>query len=330
MKPHTPTRPFIRGLAATLLTGLVSLSSVNPMLAQVQSDDFNDGNDAGWQRYNPLAPFGLNATYSFPNGGYRLQTTYVTGQPVNPGRAGTTRSEVYGNNFYVSVDVVAWDHGLRQSFGLLARVSNPGLQSTLGYAFTWDRGNTNSPTNGDVDISRIDNEAPFEVVVNGPDRLALTPGEKYRFVFIGRGPSLEGRVYQHPDLDNPIITVAGNDATYASGVNGMVVFDNTGGQGFTDTTFDNYFATDIEPPRLRIGPPDFGYRELSWPQEASMFVLQTSTVLPGAPADWTNVPGADILEPWEGDPRYRYNMAVDTELGGLPQQFFRLVRRPAQ
>ncbi len=326
MKHHVLTRTF----GVTLLTGLFALNPLQSALAQVESDDFNDGNDTGWQRYNPLSPFGLNATYTFPNGGYRLQTRYVTGQAVNPGRAGTTRPQVYSGNFYVSVDVVAWDHTLRQSFGLLARVSSPGLQTTLGYAFTWDRGNTNSLTNGDVDISRIDNEAPFEVVVNGPDRLALTPGEKYRFVFIGRGPTLEGRVYQHPDLDTPLITVSGTDATYASGMNGMVVFDNTGGNGFTDTTFDNYFATDIEPPRLRIGVPDFGYRELSWPQEASMYALQTSTVLPGTATDWTDVPSLDVFEPTLENPRYRYNMAVESDVGGLPQQFFRLVRRPAQ
>ena len=46
-----------------------------PDRAVAQADDFNDGNDTGWVRYDPLGTVGLGpmATYSFPNGGYRIQ-----------------------------------------------------------------------------------------------------------------------------------------------------------------------------------------------------------------------------------------------------------------
>lgn len=307
---------------------------MNPLqstFGQVEMDDFNDGNDAGWQRYDPLAQFGLLANYSFPSGGYRLRTPYITGQAVNPGRAGTTRPTVY-TDFYTSVDIVDWNDSLPQSFGLLARVSTPGLQSTTGYAFTWDRGNTNSATAGDVDISRITGEAPSAVTVSGGDAIRFEPGAKYRMVFIGRGTTLEGRVYKLPDVTTPLLTVIGADVSadpYLSGMNGMVVYDNSGGRQPTDVTFDNFYATDVEPPRIQIGPMDFGYWELSWPQEAGAFVLQTATALTGSPSDWNDVPSGDVFPPTPEVPRYRYNMGGWPDVGALPKQFFRLVRRPA-
>ena len=306
---------------ALALGGLLA-SPPHPLNAQFfQSDDFNDGNDTGWSRYDPLAPFGLAATYSFPNGGYRLQTTYLTGQPANPGRAGTVRPEVY-SDFYVSVDIVNWNDTLPQSAGLLARIGTPGLQSTTGYAFTWDRGNPTNPAAGDVDISRITGEAPSGVTVTGSDAIHFQPGQTYRMVFIGRGATLEGRVYQLPDTTTPVITVIGSDTTYPSGQNGMVVFDNSGGRAQTDCTFDNFYATDIEPPRLKLTDQSFGTYELSWPREASPFVLQTSTVLPGTDLDWTAVSGIQTA-----DDRYWVFVDVDPVLGALPKQFFRLIRR---
>ncbi len=304
-----------------LVLGCLLAGPVQHLNAQFyQSDDFNDGNDAGWFRYDPLAPFGLTATYSFPNGGYRLQTAYITGQAANPGRAGTVRSEVY-SDFYVSVDIVNWDDTLPQSAGLLARINTPGLQATTGYAFTWDRGNPTNPAAGDVDISRITGEAPSGVSVTGSDTIHFQPGKMYRMVFIGRGATLEGRVYELPDTTTPKITVVGTDATYPSGQNGMVVFDNSGGRSFTDTTFDNYFATDVEPPRIKMTSQGFGTWELSWPREASAYVLQSSTVLPGSAQDWTEVTGIQTA-----DDRYWVFVDSDPSLGGLPKQFYRLVR----
>lgn len=328
LRPSTP-----RLAVPCLLLALGCLLASPPQLlhAQFQSDDFNDGNDTlpspGWFRYDPLAMFGLNATYSFPNGGYRLQTAYVTGQAANPGRAGTVRPEVY-SDFYVSVDIVNWDDSLPQSAGLLARIGTPGLQATTGYAFTWDRGNPTNPATGDVDISRITGEAPSGVSVTGRDAIHFQPGKTYRLVFIGRGPTLEGRVYELPDTTTPVITVVGSDATYPSGQNGMVVFDNSGGRFPTDTTFDNYYATDIEPPRIKVTAQPFFEYELSWPAEtsayeASAYVLQSSTVLPGTALDWTNVEPSLVTF---SEDRFVYTMQTDPTAGGLPQRYFRLFR----
>ena len=52
--------------------------------------------------------------------------------------AGSLRSDLtLANPFFVGADIVGWDNNLDQSFGLLARISNPGFGTTRGYAFTY-------------------------------------------------------------------------------------------------------------------------------------------------------------------------------------------------
>jgi hypothetical protein len=317
-----------------VLAAMLALACPGAVLAQV-ADDFNDGNDAGWTRYDPLAAFGLSAIFSFPGGGYRLQTTYLTGQAQNPGRAGSVLAGTY-TNFYVSVDVVNWNDNLPQSFGVLARIGGLGLQQTTGYAFTWDRGTPSDPTGGDVDISSITGEAPTGLTLltltnayGGGDSIRLTNGNTYRFVFIGVGSRLEGRIYQHPDLVNPKIAVQATDSTYASGRNGLVVFDNSGGQNQTDATYDNWYMSDIEPPRLRISEANVqtGDLVLTWPGYASNFVFEAANVLPGG-TNWAPVTGA-IFAPgtFPLDPSNPNFLYFGSTVGGDPRRVFRL-RRP--
>lgn len=315
-----------------LLLGAALVLPIQHLQAQLQTDDFNDGNDAGWTRYDPFREAGLNGvmSWSFTNGGYRLRTTTKSPSPsgVGPGRGGSLRSEIY-SDFYLAVDIVDWNNSLPQSAGLLARVQNAGLGSTAGYAFTWDRGNPNSATSGDVDISRITGESPAEVSVGGSDRIHLEPGSKYRMVFIGRGQNLEGRIYEHPDLVNPKLVVSGQDTDpqpYLSGVGGLVIYDNsTGSTNVCDITFDNFYASDIEPPRLHLQDLFFDSWELYWSTESTEFVLQSSTVLPGTPTDWTDL---DVFPSGlDGIYRYGFTTNPDVEPGTPPKRFFRLVRR---
>jgi hypothetical protein len=311
-----------------LALGCLLASPLDLLHAQLfQSDDFNDGNDTGWTRYDPFASLGANIVqWSYPNGGYRIRTLVPSPNfaLAGPGRGGSLRSEIY-TDFYISVDLVNWNNSLPQSAGILARVTNAGLGSTLGYAFTWDRGNPTSDTAGDVDISRITGEAPTGVTVTGSDRLHIEPGKSYRLVFIGRGPTLEGRVYELPDTTTPKVAVIGTDSTYVSGAGGLVIYDNsTGGTNVCDVTFDNFYTQDIEPPRLKMTDQSFGTWELSWPKEASAYVLQSSTVLSGSAQDWTDI----TVGVQTADDRFWILVDVDPLLGALPQQYFRLIRRP--
>lgn len=327
MKTTIPTRrtplasirsasPFALALA---LSGWLASPSPTLHAQFFQADDFNDGNDDGWERYDALAPLGMRATYSLANGAYRIQTTYLGGSAQLTGRSGSLRPEIY-SDFYAAVDIVQWNETLPQSFGLLARVQTPGLGTTTGYAFTWDRGNPTNATAGDVDISRITGEAPSGVTVMGSDSIHFETNKTYRMVFIGRGTSLEGRVYELPDTTTPVITITGSDPTYPSGQNGLVVFDNSSGRSQTDATFDNFYATDIEPPQIKVTFLSFGDYELSWPADASPYVLQRATSLT-AP-DWQAVPAAEIVPP--GD---RYAHLINPQLDGFATRYYRLIRQ---
>lgn len=311
-----------------LVAGCLLAGSLSNALAQVLSDDFNDGNDAGWMRYDTIGghpAFPVQGTWTFPSGGYRMQAAASPAPgAVGPARVGSLRPEVY-SDFYVAVDVVNWDESLDQSFGPFARLTDVGLGTTKGYVMTYQvRGK-------DIDITRVTGEAGERSVRQGGNGdVTLVLGKSYRFVFIGKGALLIARVYELPDTATPIVEISGTDPEpYTSGINGLLVYDNSDtASEIADATFDNYFSSDVEPPRIKMTNLDFGAWELSWPAEASQFVLQSSTSLTGSAADWTNVPSVDIIPPSDVIPSYRYNMGASPENGGLPKQFFRLVRRP--
>lgn len=234
-------QPPARTLIVTTALCLAVLAGVST--GQSQSDDFNDGNDTGWTRYDPLAGFGAPATFSFPGGNsYRIQAG-VSPNPglLGPGRAGSVRADQTYTDFSASFDLVDWDNAQDQAFGLLARISQPGLGTTDGYAFTYS-------TDGSIDISRILDEAPSGVATAS---VTLNPANDYRFVFTGSGSSLSGAVFDLANLSTPLATINGTDATYAGGILGLIVFDNSG-TGAPDATFDNYAAVVPEPSTIAL------------------------------------------------------------------------------
>lgn len=312
-----------RGLSFANCAGFAFAACLSQMFsvqAQLQIDDFTDGNDAGWTHYDPFASLGAPiAQWSITNGAYRIQTVAPSPAPeaAGPGRAGSVRSEVY-TNFYLSVDIVNWNDTLAQSVGLLARIRTPGLGTTTGYAFTWDRGDPTNSMDGDVDVSVITGEDPNGVSLMGSDQIHLEPGTSYRFVFIGRGPNLEGRVYQLPETNTPVVQVSGTDFTYESGSGGLVIYDNSdGGTNLCDATFDNFLATDVEVPTLRVEVDIFGDAAVTWPAEAASYRLQSTGALG---MSWIDIPSEEVVQ--LGD-RMSYYLGP---LSSLPTAFYRLIR----
>lgn len=320
-------RARFQKLLACLALPVVTLTS--PLQAQLFfSDDFNDGNDTSpaWFRYDPVGSHPQipdQAVYTFPNGGYRIQ---VPPSPlptqVGPGRAGCFRPEVY-TDFYVAVDIVNWDDTKDQSIGILARCTQIGLGQTDGYAMTYQ------VSDKDIDITRFVNEDTSasagggSIPLDAEDAVTLVPGHSYRFVFTGRGSTLTARVYELPDTVHPIMSASGTDATFPSGQCGLLVFDNTSAaNGTADATFDNYFATDIEPPKLTMEHLFFEFYRLSWPLDRPQFVLERSSVLPGNDTDWHVVSGVN-----QDQNLGTFFFDTDTEQDGA-QNFYRLVRRP--
>src|SRR5262249_30599719 len=145
--------------------------------------------------------------------------------------------------------VVSWDDTLHQFCGVAARLGTVGLGTTTGYLFGHDRGNPASDTAGDMDIVRLDGEAPNDLDPNGVmDGVPLVPRNSYRVGRIGVGDQLTGKVYQLPDTANPIVNYTVTDGMYPSGVSGIIVADNSSGKDQpADMTFDNFLSTTAEP-----------------------------------------------------------------------------------
>ena len=313
--------------SCVLAAGILMTGGVSVTQAQAFLDDFTDGNDTGWNRYDTIGShpaFPDQGTWTFPNGGYRMQAAASPAPGVvGPARIGSLQPHVY-TDFYVAVDVVNWNDTIDQSFGPFARLTDVGLGTTKGYVMTYQVGSK------DIDITRVTGEAAERSVrQNGNGDIVLEAGKSYRLVFIGKGALLIARVYDLADLVNPLVEISGTDPDpYPSGVNGLLVYDNSdNADSIADATFDNYFESDVEPPVIKMTDLGFGAWELAWPAEASTFVLQSSPVLPGTSGDWTDVSSAEIIPPSIDTPFFRYNMGASPENDGLPKQFFRLVRR---
>ena len=222
---HTILQLFIPALLVPVLSG------------QVFEDDFNDGNDSGWDRYSPLEDLGAPVAFTFPGGNsYRFEA------PVSPNaalagaaRGGAHRPDVVYEAFRVEVDLVDWDNGIAQDIGVLGSLREVGLATTNGYAFSYD----------------TDGQAAFLSVLTGEQNstlgsvpVTLNPGQQYRMVLQGFFDVEEfygqlcGEIFALDDLETPLATVFGSSFEYPSGTCG--VFTATTGSGTTDATFDNY------------------------------------------------------------------------------------------
>jgi hypothetical protein len=230
----------------TLLPALLCLLGALALPATAQTFDFNAGNDAGLTHYSPLGDFGAGGTFSFPSGGYRIEAPSSPGpQSLGPARAGSFANANTYTTFTASVDLVDWDNILDQAFGILSRTTTVGLGTTNGYAFTYA---TQGPS---IDISKVTGEQASNLASAD---VVLDPSRDYRLVFQGNGATLTGTVYDLADLTTPLATATADDATYASGVNGIFVFDNSATRDQpADATFDNLTAASSVPEPTCLG-----------------------------------------------------------------------------
>lgn len=214
-----------------------------PSALRAQSYNFNNGSDAGWQHYDPMASFGAPGSFTFPNGGYRIVAAPV---PTNPGSGalGPSRAASYVpstsyTDFYETVDIVNWQTNSSEAFGLLAHLSTVGLQTTSGYALTFTD-DTNQLT-----LSSITGEAPTTL---GTANLgsALQAGHSYHLVFSDVSNLLSGSIYDNASPSVALASLSQVDSSKASGNSGLVIYDltsttNNASNG-ADATFDNYSA----------------------------------------------------------------------------------------
>jgi hypothetical protein len=223
----------------SILGGLTSGASL-----WAQSDDFNSGSDPAWTRYDlgVLGIPGVGASYTFPrdptNGyAYRIMATANPDYPqYGPGRAASYRSEVsYTNRFSMGIDLLGWNDTIDQDFGLFWYLTNPGIGSTDGYAFTYG-------PQDHLQINVIYTESPTEIGRWSP--FHLDPTQHYRFqVSSHDGSTFLAQVFYTTDENNPIASAITSDSTWTSGFGGLVLYDGTSPSiDGADATFDNYVA----------------------------------------------------------------------------------------
>ncbi|MEN8773468.1 MAG: hypothetical protein ABF379_05620 [Akkermansiaceae bacterium] len=232
----------------------LSLFIVPSVVCGQISDDFNDGDDAGWTRLNPLSGFGVNATYSFPDGTtYRMQATASPNpDAMGQSRVGSLRSDVNYTAFRVSMDLVSFNPAIEQDVGILARVTSPGLGTLNGYSATFD------VDEGRIFLSRIDSEEASGI---GDADVALDPDKDYRLVFHGYEGRFLAEVFDVADLTSPLVSVEGEDESHPGGTAGL--FGNAGKpDGIIDFVMDNYESDDC---------PDVDQDGMSDPIEAGYF-----------------------------------------------------------
>ena len=235
----------------TILLPALLLVFVCHPIAVGQSDDFNDGDDNGWVRYNPLgtATFSFITNDNFGGKAYRIQSAASPNASSGPGRALGYRTNVY-DDFYAAVDLVSWDNTLNQAFGLLFRANNVGPTTTTGYLLNYDP-QQSAGGRGQIQINAITNEALVEPTL-ATANLTLQPGRLYRWVLRAVGSDFTAQVYDLNDLTYPLVSFRPNDPVYLNGSAGLLAFYHGNlitdpNAGRADSTFDNYSASAVAP-----------------------------------------------------------------------------------
>jgi hypothetical protein len=201
---------------------MLALSCLSAVATTAGSSSiFDDSNDSGWTGYSLFTPFGANATLSFPNGAYRMQTPALP-QPntLGPGREGSDRQDVEIADFYTSNNSVDRDHSLEQGFWLLAQMQEFALGTTDGYWMHYITDSPAYPGQGSLVLDRLDNE--FSIIL---DVVPITPhpDQDYRLVFAGVGSVLTGQLFSIADFSIPLTTGSLIDSTHISGEVGLLV-----------------------------------------------------------------------------------------------------------
>ena len=208
--------------------GVASAAAAQPLI----TDDFNDGNDAGWTRVDPRAGTPDAATFSFPGGAYRIQNP-ADAVGITP--VASLRTDATYGDFRVEADIIDWDPNTIPVTGVLARVANATPGHLAGYGLI--------TTLSDFGITRYVNNA--QSAIRGSRAFSLIPGHDYRLRFHGSGAAMAGELI---DLGTgqTVVDDFARDATYASGFSGLLLSDN-GNHLPGDVTFDNYLSTVPEP-----------------------------------------------------------------------------------
>lgn len=218
-------------------------------VSQGAVDTFEDGNDDGWVRYNPLASQGSGASYSFPpvQTPFGLDYRYrIEGNaPRNPEVTGSSRAGSFRTDILPHADGVAWrlhgwDVSANQTFGAFAGIRFEQDNTFDGFGFTYS-------TSGLLSISQFENGVST-MLVGLP--ITLDSSLVYRFVFSTSAPGgLTGRLYKGPDFITPIAQIETIVPSFVNGASGFYLFANDPNSGI-GATFDNFEVGIVPEPSI--------------------------------------------------------------------------------
>jgi len=246
-------------MAAALIAGLGLSDSLK---AQVVSDNFDDGNDAGWAPYEG-APGTREISFpSDPQGGFFYRILNKSGTDANGlfTRGGSYRADVnhVGDDWFSAVDIVNWnDAGMVDvAFNsIAAKLAAVGPAQTTGYVFGYLSGGPNSPMGllGIIEFQQEAQNTSTPDLYTGGAALTgkLSPTGGIRLVFRGgAGGLLIGDLYDRTDLLEPLAHIEARDdlqgSVHPNGFVGIVGVNAAEVEvwGESDGTFDNFYASD--------------------------------------------------------------------------------------
>ncbi|HIG29973.1 MAG TPA: hypothetical protein EYQ50_20125 [Verrucomicrobiales bacterium] len=242
---------------------LLIVLGITPGRASAQIYDvFDDGDDVGWTRSDPLGAISIGppANFTFPDGGYRLVAPAPQAIDAGQARVVSFRADTIAyTDTFVAVDLVDWDNTLDQGFGLAVHLNDVGLGTTTGYIIMCYINPSTSQPYGEFEIDRITNEAADQFIVT--ENIKMNPDRSYRITASFIGPTLKASLYDLEDLTTPLSEIiADNLDLYPSGAAGLVAFHRgtdteawTQSESHADITFDNFVAQESLP--LRVSAP---------------------------------------------------------------------------
>lgn len=218
---------------------------------EAQVDDFDDGNDDGWERYDRS---GGMAVFSFPNGAYRMWSPSPDSGESGKALVFSTRTNLY-TDFYASVDILDWDDNTltnaRSAFGLAGRAVDVGRGTTRALILYFTPA-ISGGGNRVFSIYYMWNDIPLGAIA--ATFLTLEKTNSYRMVFSCSNNIIEGKMYNLKDLTRPI-AYCGADLTSSyflsypdmptNGRCGLFLYSRN--NTTVSVTYDNYFAAAADP-----------------------------------------------------------------------------------
>ena len=233
-------------------------------------DDFNDGIDDGWRRYNPIP-----GTFSFPvesgSVAYKMESPW--GSLFSPGRIGSINmKEPPHTKFHVEADLLNWTYNWGEDIGLAARLQEPVPSFFLpkGYALILRNDKNGRPSSRKLMIIKSMGGIRFPVfLTKGQGRLMMPapdPSGDYRLKFWSSDGFLWGQIIDKrtgqaiqmwDGTAYKDCIYAAEDGAFTRGRTGLIAYVHIVGykaEGVSPV-FDNFYSGTNAPPTTNVSGP---------------------------------------------------------------------------